>query len=117
VTESALANAALWSYGLSVAGFSAFALRLALGWRESARATLLLAVTLASVLWSASGMAVVLWPLKSTWLASVVCDALRYALWFAFLASVLKGARDTPAATPDLPPSPLWAGYPTSMSL
>ena len=108
MTESALANAALWSYGLSVAGFSAFALRLALGWRESARATLLLAVTLASVLWSASGMAVVLWPLKSTWLASVVCDALRYALWFAFLASVLKGARDTPAATPDLPSLPRW---------
>lgn len=106
--ESALANAALWSYGLTVAGFSAFALRLALGWRESARATLLLAVMLVSALWAASGIAVVLSPSSTTWLVSVACDAFRYAIWFAFLVSVLKGARKEPAAASVPPPLPRW---------
>ncbi len=108
VTESALANAALWTYGLAVAGFGAFALRLALRWRESARATLLLAVTLVSVLWAASGIAVVLWPLSGTWLVSVACDALRYAIWFAFLVSILKGTREEHGDASAPLPLPRW---------
>jgi len=108
VTESAFTNVALWSYGLAVAGFSAFALRLALGRLESASATLLLAAALASVVWAASGVAVVLWPSTTTWLVSVACDAFRYAIWFAFLASVLKGAREDRQAASVSPPLPRW---------
>ena len=58
MTGSALATAALWSYGLAAAGYVAFALRLALGWRRSPRATLLLAAVLATALWAVAGMAV-----------------------------------------------------------
>jgi putative PEP-CTERM system histidine kinase len=108
VTDLPLANAALWSYGLGAAGFGAFALRLALGWRESARATLLLAVTLISMLWAASGVATVLWPSPRTWAAAVVFDTLRYAIWFAFLVSVLKGAPQDRARASTQPAMPHW---------
>ncbi|MEP7183471.1 MAG: XrtA/PEP-CTERM system histidine kinase PrsK [Betaproteobacteria bacterium] len=93
MTESTLANAALWSYGLAAAGFVAFAVRLALGWRSSLRAALLLAAVLATAGWAAAGFAVVYAPGAASWQASVGFDALRYAIWFLFLANVLKGVR------------------------
>ncbi|NDP41162.1 MAG: PEP-CTERM system histidine kinase PrsK [Aromatoleum sp.] len=92
MTDSALGNAALWSYGLAAVGFIAFAIRLALGWRSSLRALLLLAAVLATAAWAACGFVVVYHPGAASWLASVAFDALRYALWFAFLGSLLKGA-------------------------
>ena len=106
--DSALATAALWSYGLAAAGFGAFALRLAMGSRDSARAKLLLAATLVSAIWAASGIAIVRWPLTLSWLVSVVCDAARYVLWFAFLVSVLTGARETGATKSGTWPLPRW---------
>ncbi len=108
VTESALANAALWSYGLAAAGFAIFALRLMLGWRESRSATLLLAVALASALWAAGGLAVVVWPSPRTWFASIALDALRYAVWFAFVASVLRGTREQRDAAGNSRALPRW---------
>jgi putative PEP-CTERM system histidine kinase len=109
VNETALANAALWSYGISAAGFGAFAFRLALGWRQNSRAALLLAVIVVSMIWAATGVATILWPSPRTWAASVVCDALRYALWFAFMMSVLKGAIDDRSGAPAISkPAPLW---------
>jgi putative PEP-CTERM system histidine kinase len=92
VTDTALATAGLWSYGLAAAAFVAFALRLVLGWRPSPRAALLLAATLASALWAATGAAYAEWRNAGTWQVSLVCDVLRYALWLAFVASLLRAA-------------------------
>ena len=90
MTGSALATAALWSYGLAAAGFVAFAIRLALGWRRSTRATLLLAAVLATAMWAVASMAVGTGPVSTGWLASNSLDMFRYGCWFAFLASLLE---------------------------
>ncbi len=108
MTGNALATAALWSYGIAAAGFVAFAIRLALGWRRSAPATLLLAAIVVTALWAAAGIGVGLRPIAALWLASNVFDALRYAVWFAFLASLLKGAPGADAAAAP-PLVPRWA--------
>jgi putative PEP-CTERM system histidine kinase len=93
VTESTLATAAAWSYGLAAVAYVVFAARLALGWRRSSRAMLLMAATLATVLWAASGAAVARWPLSAAWPAAIVFDSIRYAIWFVFLGTLLRGAR------------------------
>ncbi len=108
MNESTLATAALWSYGIATAGFAAFAMRLALGWHWSGRATLLFAVTLASALWAASGVAVIFWPVPPAWFVTVVSDLLRYALWFAFVVGVLSAARDDHAPVTSARALPLW---------
>jgi len=93
VTGSSLAAAALWSYGLAAAGFSLFAIRLAIGWRRNARGALLIAAIVATALWAASaGLGAAVSPLAWTWVASNAFDALRYAIWFAFLATLLLGS-------------------------
>jgi putative PEP-CTERM system histidine kinase len=96
VTNSTLATAGIWSYGLAAAAFVAFAIRLALGWRSSRHAVLLLAATFATALWAASGAAFAESPSASTWWLSSGFDTLRYALWLAFMASLLRG---TPSAS------------------
>ena len=101
MTDTTLASAGLWSYGLAAAAFVAFAVRLALGWRSSRRAALLLAATLATALWAATSAAFAGWQSGGTWLASSACDALRYALWLAFLGSLLRG--DSKSASADAP--------------
>ncbi len=99
VTGSALVTAALWSYGLATAGFLAFAFRLALGWRRSMRGGMLLAAILTTALWAAAGMGVGIWPVPGMWLTSNAFDALRYAIWFTFLGSLLRGASGTDEAS------------------
>ena len=93
MTESAFATAAVWSYGFAAAAYVAFAIRLGLGWRRSVRAMLLVAAVLATALWAASGAAVARWPISMAWPATILFDSLRYAIWFAFLWSLIKGAR------------------------
>ncbi len=108
MTASTFTIAALWSYGLATAGFAVFAIRLAVGRNTGVRARLLLAATIVSALWAASGAVVVKWPSSDLWLASVACDALRYAVWYAFLLVVLQGApNERTAAAPRLP-MPTW---------
>ena len=109
MTGSALATAALWSYGVATTAFLAFAVRLALGWRRSARAAMLLAAIVATGLWAAAGMGVGAWPVPSTFLASNALDALRYALWFAFLGSLLRGAPATDEGSDVRRLLPRWA--------
>jgi putative PEP-CTERM system histidine kinase len=109
VTESAFATAAVWSYGLTAVAYVAFALRLALGWRPSTRAMLLMAATLATTLWAVSGAAVARWPSSTAWPAAIAFDSLRYGIWFAFLATLLKGPRDAGADVKDVPRLPRWA--------
>ena len=109
MTESAFATAAVWSYGLTAVAYVAFALRLALGWRPSTRAMLLMAATLATALWAASGAAVARWPSSAAWPAAIAFDSLRYGIWFAFLATLLKGPRGAGAEVKDVPRLPRWA--------
>jgi putative PEP-CTERM system histidine kinase len=85
LTESSILSAAIWSYGLALAGFLAFALRMALGWHGGLRATLLFSATVASALWAASELALAFSPGPAAWVTSSVLDTARYALWFAFL--------------------------------
>src|SRR5215470_17866329 len=93
MTESTLTTIAAWSYTLAAAAYFAFAIRMAVGWRRSVRATLLLAAVVATGLWAVAGVAVALVGGKSAQYASSATDLLRYAAWFAFLASLLAAAR------------------------
>lgn len=92
MNPSGPSGAALWSYGLATAAFLLFAIRLALRWRANPRALLLLASTLVTAAWAASGAAVAYRPDAATWQLFAVADALRYAGWFAFLGVLLSGA-------------------------
>ena len=110
VTASDLAIAASWSYGLAAAGYTAFTIRLAFGWRRSARATLLIAATTATALWSASTVAQLLWSVPFGWVTANVFDALRYAAWFTFAAYLLKGrATDEKVGAVAAPAIAWWA--------
>jgi putative PEP-CTERM system histidine kinase len=102
VTGSALATIAAWSYGLALASYAVFAVRMALGWHRSIRAALLLSAVLATVLWAASEMAIALSDSPRMWLVASVPDTLRYAIWLAFAGSLLGGApnSDAPPAFP-----------------
>ena len=110
MNASELGIAAGWSYGLAAVGYAVFAIRLALGWRRSARASLLIGATIATSLWSASTVAALLWAVPFALLAANAFDALRYAAWFAFAAYLLKGrAMDQSGAAVAVPPIPRWA--------
>jgi putative PEP-CTERM system histidine kinase len=109
VTASDFGIVATWSYGLAAACYTAFAIRLAFGWRRSARATLLIAATVATALWSASTVADVLGSMPFAWLAANAFDMLRYAAWFTFAAYLLKGrTTDVPGAAVASPPIARW---------
>ncbi len=71
--------------------FLAFAVRLSLGWRTGGRAALLLMATLATAVWAGMGGVVSWRPGYSAWFAATAADALRYAIWFIFLAILLQG--------------------------
>ena len=101
MTESAFVTAAFGSYGLAAVAYLAFAVRLALGWRRSPRSLLLIAATLATALWA--------WPLSAAWPAAIAFDSLRYAIWFAFLGSLLNGVRHPGNLAKSAPRIPWWA--------
>ena len=105
--DDTVGTAAMWSYGLAAAGFFAFAIRLAMGFRATARGSLMVAAVLVSALWALTGVLVASWPSAATWTGYVTLDAVRYAMWFAFLWSVLRGGEQTASA--DVPsPLPIW---------
>jgi putative PEP-CTERM system histidine kinase len=89
VTTSNLLTAAIWSYSVAAAAFCAFSLRMTLRWRGGLRAVLLLSATVASTLWAAAELTLALWPSAATWVAANSLDTVRYALWFAFLYSLV----------------------------
>lgn len=106
MNASTLTTVAAWSYGLAAAGYVAFAIRIALGWRRSVRAALLLAAILATALWAAAGVTLVFLDTPITLLASNAADMLRYAAWFAFVGHLLAGGRNaggSPAPAASLP--------------
>jgi putative PEP-CTERM system histidine kinase len=85
VNPSIFATATAWSYGAALAAYLAFAIRVAIGSRQSARARLLLAALLATAVWAGLSLAVVLSPNKSGWLAADIADVVRYGAWYVFL--------------------------------
>jgi putative PEP-CTERM system histidine kinase len=101
VPDFSSATVSAWSYGIALAGYLAFALRVAIGLRRNARAALLLAATLVTAGWAGLGVAASLHP--APWLvpAMIAADALRYGIWFAFLAILPRGASEaSPFARP-----------------
>jgi len=109
VTASNLLTAAIWSYGVAGAGFLAFALRMALGWRGGPRAALLLSAIIASALWAACEVTVAIWPGVATLIAANGLDALRYALWFGFLYGLVSTTRRSAVeASAKLVGAPWW---------
>lgn len=99
MTGSDLGNAASLSYGLAALCYAVFAIRLGMGWRGGPRATLLILVVSATALWAASVSMAMRLPESLTPLAANTLDALRYGIWFAFLAYLLKGpTADEPKA-------------------
>ena len=91
------------------AGFLAFALRMALGWRGGPRAALLLSAIIASALWAASEVTVAIWPGVATLIAANGLDALRYALWFGFLYGLVSTTRRSAVeASAKLVGAPWW---------
>jgi putative PEP-CTERM system histidine kinase len=90
VLASNLLTAAIWSYSVAAAGFLAFALRMALGWRGGPRAALLLSAIIASALWAGCEVTAAIWPGVVTSTATNGLDAVRYALWFGFLYGLVS---------------------------
>jgi putative PEP-CTERM system histidine kinase len=91
VTGNDLVTAASWSYGLAAILYAVFAIRLSLGWRGGPRATLLIAVASATALWATGVFVALRFGEPVAGLAANALDAIRYGLWFAFLAILLKG--------------------------
>ena len=91
---------AAWSFGLALAGYTAFSARVLLGWHGGARARLLLAALVATAVWAAICLFVVPTQSQAALLASNIADATRYAAWFAFLASLLREARAAVGVAP-----------------
>jgi len=91
------------------AGFLAFALRMALGWRGGPRAALLLSAIIASALWAACEVTVAIWPSVATLIVANGLDALRYALWFGFLYGLVGTTRRSAVeASAKLVGAPRW---------
>ncbi len=117
MTRSAFATFAIWSYGLAAVGYLAFAVRMALGWRRSLRAMLLLGATLATIAWALCGVALGVWMSPTALLASNAADAARYAFWFLFVGNLLQGGRSADGK-PEAPrPLPRWVVAPVAAAM
>ena len=84
------------SYGLALAAYALFALRMLVGWRGSVRASLLAAALITSALWAVRRGAHRGTQSRPALALLNVADVARYALWFAFTAacSVFGVGRD-----------------------
>ena len=89
MTPSTFSTLADWSYGAALAGYALFAARVAFGFRRSMRAKFLLVAMVATAAWAAACLLVGASRSANALLVANVADALRYAAWFAFLASLL----------------------------
>ena len=90
--ELAYWDPGILGYGLATLAFAAFALRLAIGWRGGARATILLGAVAASAVWTALNLGFSLTGAPALWSAQAVFDAVRTGCWLLFLAVLLEGA-------------------------
>jgi putative PEP-CTERM system histidine kinase len=92
VTASAFATATAWSYGLALAGYLAFAARVTFGAGKSVRARLLVLALFVTAGWAAASAVIPFTASPAAVRLSAIADALRYALWFAFLWHLLAPA-------------------------
>ena len=106
--DNTVGTVAQWSYGLAAAGFLAFVIRLAMGFRATARSSLMLAAFVVSAIWALTGTLIGTWPSAVTWQSYVILDAVRYAIWFLFLWSVLRGEEKAGTAAASSQPLPIW---------
>jgi putative PEP-CTERM system histidine kinase len=98
VTESAFAAAGAVSYGIAAVGWLLLAARIAIGFKGNRRGAVLLAVALATSLWAAVGVTYARTHALVPLVALDVADTLRYALWFTFVAVLLRGTDGTASA-------------------
>ena len=80
-----------WSFGLALAGYVAFAVRVAFASRNNVPARLLIAALGATGVWAGCSLAAAVRGDDASLAAASIADALRYAAWFAFLARLLRG--------------------------
>lgn len=106
MTANPLVAIASWSYGLALVAYLALALLMALRWRASVRAGLLLAATLVTAVWAAAGVAVALSDRPAMLLLSNSADVARYGVWFLFVGNLV--VRPASGETP--PAFPRWVG-------
>jgi putative PEP-CTERM system histidine kinase len=85
------ATVGAWSFGLALAGYLAFAVRISGAARRNVRARLLLAALVVTAVWAACSIALALEVDPITQIGASAADALRYAAWFAFLQRLLAG--------------------------
>ena len=98
MTGSFFATAAAWSYGLALAVYAALAIRIALGWRASLQASLLLCAIIATTAWAAANIFVGSGPNAPAIFIDDITDAIRYGAWFLFVGSLLLGSEGAAAA-------------------
>ena len=89
MTASAFANVSVWSYGLAVAAYAMFSIRVSVGSRRSQRARMLLVALAATTLWAALSIPLAVEPTIGTALLASGSEALRYAAWLVFLSYLL----------------------------
>ncbi len=92
MTAQTFVSAVIWSYGIAAAGYLLLAARMALGLKDNRRGAILLAAALATAAWAACGAWFGTSQDRGTLFAMNIADTLRYALWFAFVATLLDRA-------------------------
>ena len=95
MTAGTFATIAAWSYGIAAVGYLVLAIRMALGWRRSTSAWLLLLATIATALWAVTALAFVVLDSPGYRLASSAADMLRYGAWFGFVGTLLAAGGGT----------------------
>jgi putative PEP-CTERM system histidine kinase len=109
LNETSFATATAWSYGLTLGLYVALMVRMALGWRKSARAALLMLAVAVTAIWAGLSILAVLALSPVTMLALDAAESLRYGIWFAFVANLLRGATQAEASAQNADrPSPRW---------
>jgi putative PEP-CTERM system histidine kinase len=96
MTSEGFATAASWTYGVVAAAYLLFAVRIAAGAWRNGRARVLLGALAATAAWAMSCIPLARSPSGLALLAESVANALRYGLWYAFLAALLAPARGLP---------------------
>ena len=89
MTASTFATVSVWSYGLALAAYVLFSIRVALGSRRGLRPRLLLTALAATALWAALSLPLAVAPTVGTALLASASDALRYGAWLVFLWHLL----------------------------
>ncbi len=89
-------NPAVWSYGVAMLAFAAFAIQLSVGWKGGGRAMLLLAAVTLSAFWAGVTATFTLGPSLPLWRTAHAFDTLRLGCAVAFLAVILLRPQHRP---------------------